>query len=463
VKKLQIRGILDALQGKWLGERNLLEETIDQVVIDSREVKLHGLYIAIIGQRFDGHEFVEQAFDLGARVVCTSREMVIPAGKGLILVKDTKIALGRIAGYYRQQFSLPVIGITGSVGKTSTREMLASILKKKYQVHQTDKNDNNDIGVPLTLLKLEEIHEVAIIELGMDKFGEIDYSANMIQPTYGVITNIGVAHIEFLGSREGIFKAKSEMLPHIRLGGRLLVNGDDPFLSQLKGTRRLPIQTYGRNAGNDCTVLSHKVMETGQQMTAVTKMATYEVSVPYFGEALLLNSLVGILIGEALGLSKEEILTGIEAYKPAKMRLELMQIGPMRLIDDCYNASVTSMESGLKTLTAIRRKEERTVAILGSMFEMGSYSKEGHLEVGHLVAKYQPDQLIVVGEEGRFIQEGALEAGYESKRCFYYQEQEALLQVLDEHIQAKDLVLLKASRGMALEKSREQIKRKFEA
>lgn len=462
MKKITVREICKAVNGEWIGEDELLEIFIQKITIDSRTVIEECLYIPIIGERFDGHDFIEQAFEKGATIVFSNRKINVPVGKGALIVSDTKLALGALAKYYRSKFTLPIIAITGSVGKTSTREMLSSILSRKYRVHQTQKNYNNDIGVPLTLLGLEDTHEIAILELGMNHFGEIDYLASLVLPTYGVITNIGVAHIEYLGSKEGILKAKTEMLPYIDKKGMLLINGDDKLLFTINKIKNINIKTYGKKSINDCNVLSHKVTQVGQQMVASTKSNTYEVEVPYFGEVLLFNGLSGILLGEELGLTKEKIIEGIKAYRPAKMRLELIQVSnDLRLIDDCYNASVTSMESGLKTLTTINKKEERTVAILGSMLEMGSYAKEGHLEVGRLVAKYKPNQLIVVGEYGLFIKEGAIQSGYNEKNSFYYENQEELLENLNKHIREKDLVLLKASRGVALEKSRDYIIRKF--
>lgn len=463
MKEIALEQIREAVNGTWLNETYISDSTICSVVIDSRKIAKNDLYIPIVGEQFDGHDFIKQAFELGALVVLSHSPKKVPDTCPAIIVKDTKQALGKLAKYYRTLFSIPIIGITGSVGKTSTKEMLASILSKKYKVHKTAGNYNNDIGLPLTLLELNVSHEVAVIELGMNHFGEIDYLADILKPTIALITNIGVSHIEYLGSREGILKAKAELLPHVSCDGLVVINGDDYYLKTLNIERVNTVLNYGISKGVDCLLGGiYPLEQGGQSMHATTKKDIYDIKVDYPGEHVLQNALGGILIAEYLGLNKSEIIEGIIEYTPAKMRMNILTVkDQIRIIDDAYNASVESMESALKTLGKIKGPTERTVAVIGSMFEMGTYSKEGHILVGTYVAKYEPDILVVIGKEGKWIYEGAIEAGY-NKYAHYFRTQNEFLEQIDTIIYKNDLVLLKASRGMVFENIRDILIRKYE-
>lgn len=462
MKALTLDQILEAVGGRCLGDP--LAMAIDRVATDSRQVRPGDLYVPIVGERFDGHDFIDSAFKAGASLVFTHKAMPLEPGQCGVLVQDTKLALGSLAAWYRRRFDIPVIGITGSVGKTSTKEMIAAILSTKYKVHKTSGNYNNDIGLPLTLLGLEEDHEVAVIEMGMNHFGEIDYLAGLAEPTIGMITNIGVSHIEFLGSRQGILKAKTELLPHIRKGGKVILNGDDDLLLGVTETFEAKKYHYGASAKFDSTMTDHQVTEAGgQQMTATTPKATYDIAVDYPGEHILHNALGGILIGEWLGLSKKEIIEGIGGYQPTGQRLKLMHLKEgVTLIDDAYNASVDSMGSALKTLQSLSGGRE-TLAILGSMFEMGDYAEEGHRAVGALVATHKPHRLFAVGEEGKWVVAGAVDSGYPAAQIAYFPTQAALLEVVKEQVDPNTTVLLKASRGMHLEQTRDKITERYEA
>ncbi len=464
MKRISIEQITNAVEGTFINKESLTEKYINRVIIDSREVQKNDLYIPIIGERFDGHDFIKEAISAGALCVFSVSIEHVPEGFPAIIVKDTKKALGRLAAFYRQQFTIPFIGITGSVGKTSTKEMLASILETKFKVHKTDGNYNNDIGLPLSILSLEIDAEVAVIELGMNHFGEIDYLANILKPEIGMITNIGVSHIEFLGSQEGILKAKSEMLPHIQQEGLIVLNGDDPYLKPLRLQYGRRVKTYGYTEGNDCCVVNYQVLDKGRQkMTVATDRGIYSMMVNYPGEHILLNALGGILIGEHLGIEKENIIKGILQYEPAKMRLNEYKIGDrLRIIDDAYNASVDSMSGALKTLSVLKEASERSVAILGSMFEMGSYSKKGHEQVGHQVIKSRPDVCILIGKEAKWTYDVIKRFEPEAIKSHYYECVEDFLVSMESHIIDHDIVLLKASRGMAFEKIREALMRKFE-
>lgn len=464
MKRISFEQISNAVEGTFINRELLGKKYINQVTIDSRQVQKNDLYIPIIGERFDGHDFIKEAITAGAICVFSRSIEEVPQDVPAIIVEDTKKALGRLAAFYRQQFTIPFIGITGSVGKTSTKEMLASILGTKFKVHKTDGNYNNDIGLPLSILSLEPEAEVAVIELGMNHFGEIDYLADILKPEIGMITNIGVSHIEFLGSQEGILKAKTEMLPHIQQEGLIVVNGDDTYLKSIKPQYGRRVKTYGYGEGNDCCVVNYQVLGKGRQkMTVATDRGIYIMTVDYPGEHILLNALGGILIGEHLGIEKENIIKGILQYEPAKMRLNEYKIGEqLRIIDDAYNASVDSVSGALKTLNALKETNERSVAILGSMFEMGSYSKKGHEQVGHQVIKSKPDVCILIGKEAKWTFDVIRRFETEAINTHYYESVEAFLPLIEDHIMEHDIVLLKASRGMAFERIREALIRKFE-
>lgn len=464
MKPLSLEAVIHAVEGQRLGRPSTFIPTIHRVVTDSRQVKVGDLYIPIIGEHFDGHDFIDKAFEAGATAVLTDRELELVGDQEAIRVEDTRIALGKIAAYYRKQFDIPFIGITGSVGKTSTKEMLATILGVKYKVHKTLGNYNNDIGLPLTLLDLDESHEVAVIEMGMNHFGEIDYLAGLLKPNVGMITNIGVAHIEFLGSREGILKAKTEMLPHVQEGGLVVLNGDDDLLRTVRLKNKAKCLFYGSKDTYDCTMTSHRLtLNGGQRITVVSEKATYDVVVGYPGEHVLHNALGCILIAEHLGLRKEEIIAGIAAYRPADMRLNAIRLGNGAvLVDDAYNASVDSMNSALKTLMTMKETEGKAIAVLGSMFEMGAYAKEGHKEVGKMVSDYKPHLLFAVGKEALWIAEGAKDAGYPEACIRYYELQSEMLEALAAEVDGHGTILLKASRGMHLEIARDYLIERFE-
>ncbi len=464
MKRLSLASMIKAVEGHLIGDPSAFKGPIQRVIIDSRQVMAGDLYVPIIGERFDGHKFINNAYDNGATLVFTDRQIDLSEGQVAVRVEDTKLALGQLAAYYRSLFEIPVIGITGSVGKTSTKEMLASILSTKFNVHKTSGNYNNDIGLPLTLLQLEPAHEIAVVEMGMNHFGEIDSLARILKPTIGLITNIGVSHIEFLGSKEGILKAKLEMLPHIKDHGTLVLNGDDELLVDVTETFGASRMLYGASKGFDATMIGHQLTdEGGQKMTVSSNQGIYNITVDYPGEHILHNALGGLLIGEILGLSKECIIEGVKSYKPAEMRLNAYHLThDITLLDDAYNASVDSMSSALKTLESMKQQKAKTVAILGSMFEMGDYAKTGHQDVGAEAVSYQPDVLLTVGEEAAWIGEGAIQAGYPLTHYHHFLNQEALIKDVLTYIESSTVVLLKASRGMQLEKTRDYIIESFE-
>lgn len=456
MKKITINNIAQAVSGEIIHEEMWSDKRITGVVIDSRAVEANMLFVPILGEQVDGHAFIGQAYSSGAALVFTEDATLILEGQVAILVKNTRKALGDLAKYYRQLLEVKVIGVTGSVGKTSTKELLASICSQRYRVHKTKGNLNNDLGVPLTLLGLEVEHEVAIIEMGMDRLGEIHYLSDLARPDLAVITNIGVSHIEHLGSRENILKAKSEIIDFLDPKGTLYLWGDDPYLKTLIGKIQQQTMTYGYEAHNDCRILGIKQLDAGKQnIDFSTRKCTYHVEVDFVGEHILLNSLAGALIGEKLGLTRDEIVAGIKSYKSEKMRLTLTQLSSGGVvIDDAYNASVDSMKSAIKTLNQLaKNKHGKTVAILGSMFELGDYEISGHEEVGQYLVEYKIDRAIVIGKEAQHIFAGAIKSGFLKGHIVYFENQEDFLANWQTYIDETDHILVKGSRGMKLEKT----------
>ncbi len=458
MEPLSLEEIVSAVGGTCLNG-NPDNITITSVSIDSRDIKKGALYIPIKGDRFDGHGFIEEAFDKGANIALTQNKILPTTDDVLIYVKDTKKALMDLASYYRSCFHIPVVAVTGSVGKTSTKDLIAAVLSSKYNVHKTQGNFNNEIGLPLTIFGLTKDHDVLVVEMGMNHFGEIHKLSQIAKPDIAVITNIGVSHIENLGSRAGIFKAKSEILDGMLEEGVLIVNGDDDLLANLQVPQIT--FTYGRDEKHTFYAKNPKAAGV-EGILAIfnTPQWSDEIIIPGLGEHMIDNALASIAVGQQLHLSKAEIKEGFKHYRPTGMRMDL-QLGPnnVYVINDAYNASPDSMKAAIKVLPTIPHTK-RCVAILGDMFEMGDYASSLHKEVGRFIGEEKIiDLLITVGDMSRHIQGGAIEYGFSPHNTVHFKSQEALITELKALIHSGDIVLVKASRGMALEKTVDEIRK----
>lgn len=445
--KLTISDITRAVQGTLLcGKPDLV---IEEITTDSRKQMHHGLFIPLVGERFDGHNFISQVYEKGACAVLTMQGQVIDENVATIAVKDTKEALLDLARFYRKSFKIPLVGITGSVGKTSTKEMIYAVLSGKWHVHKTEGNYNNDIGLPLTLFGLNPMHEAAVIEMGMNHFGEIHKLAQTALPDVGVITNIGTSHIENLGSREGILKAKLEILDGLDPNGLLVINGDNDLLATLD---TLPVKhvSYGLNPKNDYWAKDIRSEGENTYAAVTTPKATYNICIEALGEHMVYNTLAAIAVAEHYGLTKTEILKGLGTYKPAKMRMHIETLtSGITVIDDTYNASPDSMQAALKVLSDYTVKGKR-IAVLGDMFEMGDFAKHLHEEVGKFAATCPIDELITVGQLAGYIKEGYdATSGHKS---LHYSSKEAFIEEALNQFKKGDCILFKASRGMQFEK-----------
>ncbi len=446
MQKLTIDDILKATGGKLLC--GSADTRFSSITTDSRKAAEGGLFIPLVGDKFDGHEFINAAFEMGAAAVLTHKDTEHLVGRTIIKVNDTFTALADIARYYKAKYNLPTVAVTGSVGKTTTKDMLHAVLSTKYNTLKTEGNFNNEIGLPLTVFRLEKEHEAAVLEMGMSHFGEIEKLASIARPDVAVITNIGMSHIENLGSREGIFKAKMEVTKLFDENNVLIVNGDDDYLKTVKGNTKYKVISYGiTNPENDVTAKNIRSCGIdGTVFTAVMGGKEYEVTVKAAGEHNVYNALAAICVGTEFNVPMENIIEGIKNFKLTAMRMSVEEIKGMTVINDCYNASPDSIRAALKVLGSVRDK--RRVAILGDVIEMGDFAPDAHRALGKDV--YQNAQvLITAGENAKYIAEGAKECGM--TEVYSFPKTLAAAEFAKNFVKSGDAVLVKASRGMHFE------------
>lgn len=444
--KTTVHEIVEAVQGKLLSGSP--EQCITAVETDSRICGAGMLFVPLIAAR-DGHDFIGKALEGGAEgTLCSRVPEHFADGKFYIQVEDTRLALKALASWYRDQFQIPYVQITGSVGKTTTKEMIAAVLAEQFCTLKTDGNFNNDIGVPKTLFRLQPEHEVAVVESGMNHFDEIRYLGEMIRPDIAVISNVGDAHIENLGSREGILKAKSEIFENLKTDGIAVLNGDDVMLNTLN----LPFRTYRCGEGENCNVKVTAIEDLGVEgirCTVTTEHDSYPVEIPAPGRHMIYSAAMAVIIGELLGVAKEKIIVGISHYEPAgeRMRLIRKENGAL-ILSDCYNANPQSMAAAIVTLT--KAGCEKTVAVLGDMGELGAISQQAHYDMGSCCAEKKVDVVVAIGEKAEKIAQGAREGGCGCVHWFKTKEEacELLAQLMEEHT----ALLVKASHAMQFQK-----------
>lgn len=455
---MTITEIAAAVEGKWL---NPCEGAapVTEISSDSRLVAEGCLFLPWVGEKFDGHSFIDSALDNGAAgCLCARVPETLRPDKFYIQVDDTRLALRRLASAYRDRFNIPFVQITGSVGKTTTKEMIASVLGAKFSVLKTQGNFNNDIGAPLTLLGLSESHQAAVIETGMNHFGEIEYLGAMVRPDIAVISNVGDAHIEFLGSREGILKAKCEILEHLKPGGLAVLNGDDALLNTVKeGDFR--IARCGQSEHCDARIeelLDHGV--EGITCTVVTKKDRYALTIPVPGAHMAYAASIAVVVGEELGLSHEEIVRGVAAYEPTGSRMRVVRLPDSRIIlDDCYNANPQSVAAALEVLA--KTECEKKVAVLGDMGELGDLTEQAHYNMGALAAMLGIDLVVAIGPKAEKIADGAAQSGSE---VVHFMTKEEALQTLREELGSSTAMLVKASHAMHFEQIVELLKETYD-
>ncbi len=429
---------------------------VSDIVTDSRKICEGSVFVALRGEKFDGHNFVMQSIRSGAVAAVVDEQFENKENLPIIRTKDTLKALGAMAAYYRNQFEIPSIAITGSVGKTSTKEMVNCVLETHYNTLKTDGNFNNEIGLPLTVLRMDNDHEIAVFEMGMSNFGEISALSKIAAPETAILTNIGYSHIEYLKSQENIFKAKLEILDGLVPDGTVILNGDDPFL--VKAAGNLPFETlvYGiENENCDVRAVDIKKFASGTEFNFLMGGEEYHVSICVPGIHHVYNALAAILTGIKYNIPVSEIVEGIKAFEPVGMRQKVQNLKNCVIINDCYNASPTSMKSGLEVLSVTAPNDSseafRRVAIMGDMLELGDYSKEAHEEVGGLTCEYDLGCLIAIGENAEYVAQGAIEKGFNSSEIYVFYDNNTAKAHIKEIIRRNDIILLKGSRGMHLE------------
>ena len=443
MQPMTVQEIAAATGGIWWNPREDAAP-VTAVCTDSRKIIPGCLFLPWVGEKFDGHNFIDAALDGGAAgCLCARLPMNIRPDKFYIKVDDTRLALRALASAYRDKFDIPFVQITGSVGKTTTKEMVAAVLGAKYHVLKTPENFNNDIGTPLTLLGLEPAHQAAVIETGMNHFGEIEYLGAMVRPDIAVISNVGDAHIEFLGSREGILKAKSEIFDHLKPEGLAVLNGDDALLDTLD----LPFRTLRCGQSEHCNVRITDIADHGVEgitCTVATARDTYHLTVPAPGEHMAYSASMAAAIGEELGLGHDEIVRGVQSYKPAGSRMRILRLrGGRTILDDCYNANPQSVTAALEILA--KTECDRRIAVLGDMGELGDLTDQAHYNIGALAAMLGVDQVFAIGEKAARIADGTADSG---GSVLHFGTKEEALQELTEQFTENSAMLVKASHSM---------------
>ena len=415
---------------------------------DSRQMTNGGMYIPLKGERFDGHNFIESAFQTGAQAIISEKN-VNYEDKIVIKVKDTHQALKDMASYLRNHRPVKVVGVTGSVGKTSTRDMVYSVVKQKYKTLKTEGNYNNEIGLPLTILRYHD-EEVLVLEMGMNHLQEMSRLSMIARPDIACITNVGTAHIGELGSRENILKAKLEIINGMKEGSTLIINQDNDMLQTVE-LPHLNVVRVGK--GKEASIqASHIVLEETKSSFEVEYQGKKEIiEVPVQGEHNISNALIAIAVGIELNISLEDIKKGIQEFKLTKNRMDILEKNHKTVIDGTYNASLDSMKSSIDVLANYKK---RKVAILADMLELGDYSQQLHEEVGSYVASKGIDILVCVGKEAKYIYQKARES---MKDVYYFESNQEVIARLDELLKEDDVILVKGSHSMNLKEVVEKI------
>lgn len=426
-----------------LGATYNKDAEFDSVCIDTRKITKGCLFICIKGERFDAHQFADEALLLGASAVMIHSD-IEPNG-AYIKVADTAKAMLSLSGYYRSKFNIPVVGLTGSVGKTTTKEFTHLVVSAKYNAIKTQGNLNNEIGVPQMLFQLNNSVEAAVIEMGMNHFGEISRLVNEVKPTIGLITNIGVSHIENLGSREGILKAKLELCEGLADGAPLILNGDNDMLQTVKDENH-KVVFYGIENGE---FKAENIVETENSTSfdIVYYGKIQHIVIPTIGIHNVYNALAAFTVGYFLDVEPQAAADALGTYVPAGMRQKVVDVDGITSIEDCYNASPDSMRAAIKTLSDI--KGNKKIAVLGDMLELGDYAKTAHTNVGAMVGENKIDYLFAYGNDAKYYVEGAKQSGV--KNAFLFDDKENLSDMLLKTASLGDAVLFKGSRGMKLE------------
>ena len=431
--------------GRAVGFPTEDEHEIRLIETDSRMLTPGSMFVALRGENFDGHDYVEAAFEKGASYALVDHGD--RQDKRLIFCEDTEQGFLDIAGWYRDQFSPKVVGVTGSVGKTTTKEMIASVLEAQFKTLKTEGNFNNRVGLPKTLFRLDESHEAAVIEMGMNQFGEISDLTRRAKPDIGVITNIGVAHIEFLGSRDGILKAKTEIRDGMKEGSPLILCGDDDKLCAFRDDR-FPVILYGID-NKEAQVRAENIREVKGHTIfhIVTKETSFETEIPTFGRHNVYNALAAYAVGKQFGMEDSVIAQALKNYVPSGMRQRVVEHHGFTVVEDCYNCGPDSLRAATAAFGSMKC-EGKKYMILGDMLELGEIADGAHYESGRFAVEKGIDAVYCCGPLSRNTWQGAVDAG---GTAYHFDTKEELTKALLPHISAGDVLWFKASHSVGLE------------
>ncbi len=464
-----IAEIVKACNGTLVMDKVPQDQKVSGVVLDSRKVSEGGVFVATVGERVDGHSFIPDVYGKGIALViaeknpeqvCEEYGFNTESWGSYLLVENCFQALKDMAEAYRLKFDIPIVGITGSAGKTSTKECVASVLSEKYNVLKTEGNFNNEVGVPLTLLSLREEHTAAVVEMGISNFGEMHRLSQMVRPSICVLTNIGQCHLENLKTRDGILQAKTEIFDFMQEDGEVVLNGDDDKLATITDVKGKKPHFFGLGQNDNEEVMAKAIISKGLWgceafLAKVGEDGTeeaFQVSVPLPGAHMVNNAACSATVGMIMGLTTGEIAAGIAKVSPSSGRGKLIKAGWYTLIDDCYNANPVSMMAAIDLLT---HADNQKVAILGDMFELGENSNQMHADLGKYAVESGIDRVICVGKSSRFMYDSAVEHAMEGQRVTYYEDRESLeadLRIPEGLLGFEATVLIKASHGMHFEK-----------
>ena len=435
------------------------EMQVKNVCTDSRQTKLGDLFFAIRGEKFDGHDFLNEVAAKGDAAIVIEQKKTpaqLPDCAALV-VEDTRIALGKFTAVYRQDFDLPIICVGGSNGKTTVKELVASVLRRKFSTLASEASFNNDIGVPLTLLRIEKSHQAAVLEAGTNHPGELAPLVKMIQPKFGVLTNIGREHLEFFGDVAGVVQEEGWLAELLMADGKLFVNGDNEWTEKIVQRTKVKVVRVGLGGKNDWRAEKIRLDKNGVtfRVQTVKEIFCGEYRINLLGRHQVANALFAIAVGEELGLSQTEIQNGLTECQPPKMRLQFWEANGVRVLDDAYNANLDSTIAALETLCDLPLQGRRVV-VLGDMEELGVHSEAAHAEVGRRVAELKIGQLFAVGKMAGVIAKAARDGGL--NRVIEFENVEAAMKAIKIFLKTGDVVLLKASRASRLERIAETLK-----
>jgi UDP-N-acetylmuramoyl-tripeptide--D-alanyl-D-alanine ligase len=437
------------------------DTVVKNVCTDSRQAKPGDLFFAIRGERFDGHDFVAAVAAQGAAALVVEKAKLaglkIPAGCAVLAVADVRAAFGRLAAAYRRQFNLPVTAVGGSNGKTTTKELLAAVLRQKFPTLWSEASFNNDIGVPATLLRLDPTHQAAVLEAGTNHPGELAALVEIIQPKYGIITSIGREHLEFFGDVNGVLREEGALAEGLPAEGTLLVNGDSVWTDAIVARTRAKVVRVGFGEKNDWRATRVRLDKGGTtfQVSGPNAALNGEYRINLLGRHQVANALLAIGSGEEHGLGRAEIQRGLAECQPPKMRMQYWEAQGVRVLEDCYNANADSMRAAMETLCELPLQGRR-VAVLGDMAELGAQTEAAHAEIGRYAAELKIGQLFTVGRHSAVTARAARDAGL--TRVIEFADVEAAVRAVKNFLKPSDVVLLKASRSSRLERIAETLK-----